>query len=697
MHRPCGLAHRALNERGTDMIEVRFIACGVLLLPMLITASSGPALSGERSPTAITAATHQAGAAAAGALKPRLEPTAVPDIYGPGAVLSVGRVVMKVTNFGVIGNPWTNISSDPSGQWPGASGVEYLNFIGLAVGAVNPFATSPDAARRVSQMTEWRPATLDSVDRIYATYDGALHGQRFVNDDGDVDPATHDPLVDEDFLDGRDNDGDGLIDEDFAALGQQEYTCVMRDDTPEAINAAAAEPHVPIGLECRQSAWCYTLEGFSDFNVIDYQVFNRSGHMLDSLYLGFMVDMDAGPVTLSNYWSDDRDLPGYPHGTFPTTLGSSDPRRQANHAPLPNAAAGQPLCTQVPLRVNGFSTADGDGDGGLTSGVATFLLVDHTIDPTGGTAPTRVGFRAFRSYAGSTPFDQGGGPRVDAERYAFMSSTENVDSDGFVNATPGSTNGDYIQWCSVGPFRQLPAGGSVHITIAFAVQNGSYTAGLGYAADYQQYLQHTLPLTSLAAGYPALGSALNLMTTFDGTYEFRAGMPVPDWHGRETGVRAAPGQTMLLSDCRNDSARAVTDQATSWFDFDCDYCTGPWSYPAGRGYFHHTWTPSTWTVDVPMATPVVSPTTRAIVTPNPSSGAARIQFALPETGPVDITILDVAGRIVRALQRNRFAAGHAEARWDGRNDSGEPVPAGVYLYRIRARTCDLTGNLVLIR
>ena len=56
-------------------------------------------------------------------------PAAVPDIYGPGAVLNVGNVVMKVTNYGIIGNPYTNISSDPSGQWPGASGIEYLNFI----------------------------------------------------------------------------------------------------------------------------------------------------------------------------------------------------------------------------------------------------------------------------------------------------------------------------------------------------------------------------------------------------------------------------------------------------------------------------------------------------------------------------------------------------------------------------------------
>ena len=55
----------------------------------------------------------------------------------------------------------------------------------LAVGAVNPYATDPNAIRRVSYFTEWRPPTLDPVDKIYRAYDGILNGARFVNDDDD--------------------------------------------------------------------------------------------------------------------------------------------------------------------------------------------------------------------------------------------------------------------------------------------------------------------------------------------------------------------------------------------------------------------------------------------------------------------------------------------------------------------------------
>ena len=98
-------------------------------------------------------------AANAGGLKGPARPAAVPDIFGPGAVLNVGRIFMKVANNGFVGNPLTNISSDPSGQWPGASSIEYLFFIGLAVGAVNPSAVDPKAVRRVSYIQEWRPPT----------------------------------------------------------------------------------------------------------------------------------------------------------------------------------------------------------------------------------------------------------------------------------------------------------------------------------------------------------------------------------------------------------------------------------------------------------------------------------------------------------------------------------------------------------
>ncbi|HXJ70556.1 MAG TPA: hypothetical protein VNM39_16750, partial [Verrucomicrobiae bacterium] len=299
------------------------------------------------------------------------KPLAIPDIFGAGSVLNVGNVIMKITNNGIIGNPFTNVSSDPSCQWPGTSAVEYMNFIGLAVGAVNPFATDPNAVRRVSYLNlEWRPPTLDPEDRMYRAYDGIVNGVRFANDDGDLDPLTGSARVDEDFLDGRDNDGDGQIDEDFAAIGQQMYTCVIRDDTPQAVAAAAAERHVPLGgdigkgVECRQSAWAYSIPGFTDFNVVNWHFFNRSGHELDSVCIGFRVNLDAGPIDKSNFFSDDFDVSMYPFGHFIVETKDTDLRKQVKgtHPPVPDMDPDSALCPRMLITVQGFSIGDDDGD-----------------------------------------------------------------------------------------------------------------------------------------------------------------------------------------------------------------------------------------------------------------------------------------------------------------------------------------------
>ncbi len=545
---------------------------------------------------------HQAGGRNA-------RPMAVPDIFGQGSVLNVGDVVMKVTNYGVIGNPFTNVSSDPSAQWPGASAVEYLNFFGIAVGAVNPFATDPNAVRRVSYITEWRPATLDPEDRIYRAYDGIVNGNRFVNDDNDFDPLTGDPLVDEDFLDGHDNDGDGKIDEDFAAIGQQMFTCVIRDDTPQAVEAAAAERHVPLGIECRQSAWAYSIPGYTDFNIVNWHFFNRSGHELDSVAIGFRVDMDCGPIDKANYFSDDFDAPQYPFGRFVIETKDSDLRKQPKpHADALGVSPDSALCPRMLITVQGFSTADDDGDDGKTTGVPSLMLIDHSIDPLGLNGPRKVGFRAYRSFPSGQPYVQGGNPTIDQQRFEMMTSKENIGQDngpmkGFITQTPGDQKSDYSAWASIGPWLRWPANGELDATVAFGVRLGDLKLALAYSAEYQSkatlYEQDPIDQSEvwavvsggdLIAKYPSLDNAIACQLAFEGAYEVRVWTPLTDGPGRETPVKAPPGQVLQLQGCEahDPAPRFVDDKRYQWFDFDCDYCTGAFDLQKG-GLFHHTW------------------------------------------------------------------------------------------------------------
>ena len=70
-------------------------------------------------------------------------------------------------------------------------------------------------------------------------------------------------------------------------------------------------------------------------------------------------------------------------------------------------------------------------------------------------------------------------------------------------------------------------------------------------------------------------------------------------------------------------------------------------------------------------------------TPNPLTQSTQIRFEI-QGNPVDVglQIYDVAGRQVRAVEAGQLAAGPHLIRWDGRNDRGSPVGAGVYFMRV---------------
>ena len=523
----------------------------------------------------------------------RATPMAIPDIFGPGAVLDVGSVHMKVTNFGLIGNAFPNLSGDPSGQWPGASSIEYLAFVLLGVGGVNKDATDPAAIRRVSLQAEWRPQTLNPEDRMYRSYDGLVGGQRLGDDDNDAkdaDPLDAALFVDEDFQDGHDNDGDGRIDEDFAALGQKMWSCVMWDNTPQALATTFNERHVPLNLECRQTAWAYSVPGFQNFNVVKWTIFNRSGHNLDSMYVGVRWDMDSGPIEIPTFFNDDIDMPLFPHGDFKVTLGQGkygeklDPKGNRQQFPHDVPGIPGPLCPAVTLRVNGFSVVDNDGDEGKTQGVASILLLGHTIDPKGIMAPTRVGWHGFRSFAAGTPYQSGGNPGTDAQRTEMFESVAGIDPEtGFINAEALDTEGDVQGWAMVGPFgieQPVPDGGSFEVTFAFAVDRGIRNTLTDYTADYEKYRNGLLQTIDLFAKYPALENALAAQVAYEGVYDTPPAelnddqnINTPDGAGRETRLRAPTGFILEDSDCREVSRR-ITEFGYTWFDFDCDYCTG---------------------------------------------------------------------------------------------------------------------------
>ncbi|MDZ7336968.1 MAG: T9SS type A sorting domain-containing protein [candidate division KSB1 bacterium] len=79
------------------------------------------------------------------------------------------------------------------------------------------------------------------------------------------------------------------------------------------------------------------------------------------------------------------------------------------------------------------------------------------------------------------------------------------------------------------------------------------------------------------------------------------------------------------------------------------------------------------------------PTRTALVGgyPNPFNPGTVIRWALASEQQVELVVFDLNGRQVRALARGPLVVGEHTARWDGRDDSGADVPAGVYLCVLR--------------
>ena len=85
--------------------------------------------------------------------------------------------------------------------------------------------------------------------------------------------------------------------------------------------------------------------------------------------------------------------------------------------------------------------------------------------------------------------------------------------------------------------------------------------------------------------------------------------------------------------------------------------------------------------------------------PSPyKGGALNVSFAIPSrSGAAEITLLDLAGRRVRTLERGTLEAGRRVLSWDGRDDSGRYVANGVYFLVSRAGGQESKLKLVVLR
>jgi hypothetical protein len=83
--------------------------------------------------------------------------------------------------------------------------------------------------------------------------------------------------------------------------------------------------------------------------------------------------------------------------------------------------------------------------------------------------------------------------------------------------------------------------------------------------------------------------------------------------------------------------------------------------------------------------------------PNPFNPSTTIRYDLRERAQVSLVIYDLLGREVRQLVNSVQESGYKTIIWDGKDAQGQRVPAGVYLYRLKAGDFVQTRKLAVLK
>ncbi len=83
--------------------------------------------------------------------------------------------------------------------------------------------------------------------------------------------------------------------------------------------------------------------------------------------------------------------------------------------------------------------------------------------------------------------------------------------------------------------------------------------------------------------------------------------------------------------------------------------------------------------------------------PNPFNPSTSIAFSVKDAGVVQLTIYNLHGQEVRTLVKGQMNAGFHSVNWDGKDEHGQVVPSGVYLYKLRVNEFAQTRKMTFMK
>jgi len=83
--------------------------------------------------------------------------------------------------------------------------------------------------------------------------------------------------------------------------------------------------------------------------------------------------------------------------------------------------------------------------------------------------------------------------------------------------------------------------------------------------------------------------------------------------------------------------------------------------------------------------------------PSPFNSITTIKYYIRDEGPVELTIIDQAGRTIKTLVTGDQSPGWHDTVWYGNNSNGQPVASGTYFYKLSAGKNTITKRLILLK
>ena len=83
--------------------------------------------------------------------------------------------------------------------------------------------------------------------------------------------------------------------------------------------------------------------------------------------------------------------------------------------------------------------------------------------------------------------------------------------------------------------------------------------------------------------------------------------------------------------------------------------------------------------------------------PNPFNPTTTIKFGLPEDSHVQLNIYAMNGQKVHTLLDGQVSKSYHQIVWDGKNESGQPVSVGMYVYELKTDNKRILKKMLLVK